>query len=33
VYGCLPEFKPDVAVPPVILHFKGEGRKKLFEVA
>jgi hypothetical protein len=33
VYGCLPEFKSDGAVPPVILHFKGEKRKKLFEVA
>jgi hypothetical protein len=33
VYGCLPEFKSDGATPPVILHFKGEARKKLFEVA
>jgi hypothetical protein len=30
VYGCLPEYKTDDAV---ILHFKGEARKKLFEVA
>jgi hypothetical protein len=31
-YGCLPEYsrKTDDAV---ILHFKGEARKKLFEVA
>jgi len=30
VYGCLPEHKTDDAK---ILHFKGEARKKLFEVA
>jgi hypothetical protein len=30
VYGCLPEHKTGNAV---ILHFKGEARKKLFEVA